>query len=159
MNVFVLNLDNYKPSEFYFLEPKTNLIMDGIFTKMIYTSKHFTMNGVYFYFPIQYSLIEQNNINKCFLYFEDDVVQNKYLLEAVRKLETQILLHYANFTNKRKQSNLNLYNNLLTKRMRVNDVSSSKTKQILLNMSGVWETETSFGITFKWVEGNRFSLF
>jgi hypothetical protein len=159
MNVFVLNLDNYNPNEFYFLEPKNNLIMDGIFTKMIYTSKHFTMNGVYFHFPIHYSIIEQHNSSKCFLYFEDDVEQNKHLIEVIRKLETQILLHYANFTNKRKQSNFNLYNQLLAKRLRINDVSSSKTKQILLNISGIWENEISFGITFKWVEGDRISLF
>ena len=33
MNVFALNLYNYNPNDFYFLDPKNNLIMEGIFTK------------------------------------------------------------------------------------------------------------------------------
>lgn len=156
MNVFALNLYNYNPDNFYFLDPKSNLIMEGIFTKMIYTSKHFTMNGLYFYFPIQYSYIEFNPSNKCFMYFDYDIVQNKALLEIIRKLETQLLLQYANFTNKRKQSSYGLYHQMLTKRLRINDTSNSKTKNILLNISGVWENDTQFGITYKWVEGNHF---
>lgn len=156
MNVFALNLYNYNPNDFYFLDPKNNLIMDGIFTKMIYTSKHFTMNGVYFYFPIQYSYIEVNSSNKCFMYFDSEVVQNRAIIEVIRKLETQILLQYANFTNKRRQSYYGLYNQLLTKKLRINDASSSKVKHVLLNISGVWENDTQFGITYKWVEGNHF---
>jgi len=90
------------------------------------------------------------------MYFDSEVVQNRAIIEVIRKLETQILLQYANFTNKRRQSYYGLYNQLLTKKLRINDASSSKVKHVLLNISGVWENDTQFGITYKWVEGNHF---
>ena len=37
----------------YFLDKKTNIIMDGNFTKILYSNDCFTMNGLYILFPIE----------------------------------------------------------------------------------------------------------
>jgi hypothetical protein len=36
----------------YFPYKKTNIMMEGNFTKIIYSNEYFTMNGLYILFPI-----------------------------------------------------------------------------------------------------------
>lgn len=123
MNVFALQLHTYNPDQFFFLEPKPNIIIEGTFSKVIYTHKDFTMNGIYMYIPPDYKMTE-----------------------AVRRLETNILLQYAKHNNTKKEPFLGSF-----KKQRIPDNNIERT---VLNISGVWENESHFGITYKWTEGN-----
>jgi hypothetical protein len=120
MNVFGLQLHTYNPNQFFFLEPKPNIIIDGTFAKVIYTHEDFTMNGVYIHIPPE-------NVT-----------------ELVRRLETNILLQYARHTNNTKECFIGSFKK---QRAPVNE-------RTVLNISGVWENESHFGITYKWMEGS-----
>lgn len=122
MNVFALQLHSYNPSQFFFLEPKPNIIIEGTFSKVIYTHEDFTMNGIYIHIPSDYRLTE-----------------------AVRRLETNILLQYAKHNNIKKELFLGSF-----KKQRLPENNIERT---VLNISGVWENESHFGITYKWTEG------
>lgn len=122
MNVFALQLHSYNPSQFFFLEPKPNIIIEGTFSKVIYTHEDFTMNGIYIHIPPDYKLTE-----------------------AVRRLETNILLQYAKHNNIKKELFLGSF-----KKQRLPENNIERT---VLNISGVWENESHFGITYKWTEG------
>ena len=88
MNILVLDLYHYDPQCFYYLEAQKNVLMDGLFTKVIYTHSYFTMNGLFFYFPIQHSYIETLK-DKSYIHFDPNVVQNKAIMDILFKLETQ----------------------------------------------------------------------
>lgn len=122
MNVFALQLESYNPNQFFFLEPKPNIIIDGTFTKIIYTSEDFTLNGIYIFIP-----------------------QDNKLTDTIRRLETNILSQYASHSNTQKEYFIGLF-----KKQRVPEY----TIKTVLNISGVWENESHFGITYKWMEGN-----
>lgn len=122
MNVFALQLESYNPNQFFFLEPKPNIIIDGTFTKIIYTSEDFTLNGIYIFIP-----------------------QDNKLTDTIRRLETNILSQYASHSNTQKEYFIGLF-----KKQRVPE----HTIKTVLNISGVWENESHFGITYKWMEGN-----
>lgn len=122
MNVFALQLESYNPNQFFFLEPKPNIIIDGTFTKIIYTSEDFTLNGIYIFIP-----------------------QDNKLTDTIRRLETNILSQYASHSNTQKEFFIGLF-----KKQRVPE----HTIKTVLNISGVWENESHFGITYKWMEGN-----
>lgn len=153
MNILVLDLYNYDQNSFYYLDTEKNILMDGTFTKIIYTHSFYTMNGLYFYFPIQYSYLEPYG-DKYFIHFDPNTLDNKTLLDIILKLETQILLHYATFTNRRKMSNMTMYKQLLKGKMRIHETckSSTTSHQYILKISGIWETEKEVGITYKWLE-------
>ena len=52
MNI-VLDITNFHLSNIIFLENKRNIIMDGTFSKIIYTNANISLNSIYFYFPIE----------------------------------------------------------------------------------------------------------
>lgn len=154
MNVLVLDLYHYDPQCFYYLDSQKNVLMDGFFTKIIYTHSYFTMNGLYFYFPIQHSYIEPMK-DKYYVHFDPNLTQNKAIMDILFKLETQILLHYASFVNRRKASNMTMYKHLLKGKFRIHEpspVSSLDVSQYILKISGIWENENEFGVTYKWLE-------
>lgn len=153
MNILALDLYQYDPNCFYYLDTDKNMLMEGLFTKIMYTHSYFTMNGLFFYFPIQYSYIE-SCADKYYIHFDPNNTPNKDILDVVLKLETQILLHYASFTNRRKMSNMTMYKQLLKGKIRIHESSpvNMNTCQYILKISGIWETDTEFGITYKWLE-------
>jgi hypothetical protein len=154
MNVLVLDLYHYDSQCFYYLDSQKNALMDGLFTKIIYTHSYFTMNGLFFFFPIQHSYIEPMK-DKYYVHFDPNLTQNKAIMDILFKLETQILLHYASFVNRRKASNMTMYKHLLKGKLRIHEpspVSSLDVSQYILKISGIWETDTEFGVTYKWLE-------
>jgi hypothetical protein len=88
MNVFALKLHAYDPSQFFFLEPKPNKLINGTFVKVIYTSADFTMNGIFIHVPL-----------------------DNTLSDAIRRLETNILQQYAKQTSNLKPFSIGLSNN------------------------------------------------
>lgn len=128
MNVFVLDIHRYNSNHFYFLEHTPNIIIDGSFTKVIYTGEDFTMNGIYVYIPLENSALESN-------------------INLIEKLEIQLLTQYGKHTNRHKTQTLGLITQILYKTNRL------YLKKMLLNISGVWENETHVGLTYKWTEG------
>jgi len=115
MNVFAVDLNIYNKNHIYFLEPKPNLLIQGTFTKMIYTGEDFTINGIYLYNTL-----------------------NENLLET---FETEVLDHYAKHTNTSKEP---------TKHVLTSPHKRSSSQ--ILKLSGVWENETNYGLTCKWIE-------
>ena len=70
MNISI-DIENIVLPNIYFLDKKRNIIMDGNFTKIIYSNDWFTMNGLYILFPIEVISIEKysnNNILKFHTY-------------------------------------------------------------------------------------------
>lgn len=53
MNI-ILDTKRFSLGNVNFLETKRNMIMDGNFTKLIYSNEWFSMNGIYFYSPLKF---------------------------------------------------------------------------------------------------------
>ena len=74
MNVLTLSLREVTEENIFFLDNKKNILMDGIFTKLIYLHECFSMNGIYICLPVSVQNIEINPImpqkHNIFLYFK-----------------------------------------------------------------------------------------
>lgn len=154
MNILTLDLFSYNPDFFYYLDTQANVIMNGFFTKMIYTHPNYTMNGLYFHFPIQYTYIEQCK-DKYYVHFDPKIVQNKAIMDIIHKLETQILDHYQKYSNIDKCSVLTMHKHLSKGKFRIPhacNTNSLNPCKYMFKISGIWETEEEFGITYKWFE-------
>ena len=51
-----------------YLYPKKNTIMDGEFTKILFSKNNITMNGLYLYLPLSIDSNNRNNYNKNEIY-------------------------------------------------------------------------------------------
>jgi len=152
MNI-TLDLQKLLLSNIYFLEKKRNIIMDGNFTKIIYSNEKFTMNGIYILFPIE---LTTNDKNVNLVKFNPYQPNNASIIAEIVKLEYRIVEYYKNiFQCKGKISNFlskQLYSGSLKLYKELNSVDSNPQKKYLIKISGVWETSDDVGITYKLME-------
>lgn len=150
MYAFSLKLNQCNIDYFHFLDSKSNLIMEGIFTKLMYALPSYTINSIYIKFPIANPVSHIKN----FIVF--DPVKDKPLFNLFRKLEIDILNNYASIRNHAKKPNYSISNMFSYGRTKF---FNPETVQIfLLKISGVWESETEYGITFKVVDASQIPM-
>jgi hypothetical protein len=110
MNISI-ELHNFSLVNINFLDTKRNIIMDGNFTKIIYSNQWFTINSIYIHFPIEIVSIEKN-LSKSFLRFNPYSPKNLQIIQDMVKIESRILEYFKKFFN------LNLrISNMLSKQL------------------------------------------
>ena len=169
MNILVLPIHEVTSDYIYFLDSKKNILMDGIFTKLIYTNEWFTMNGLYINLPIEVQYIEtyqprrydfpqlgvQNGGYKKTIYFS--VSQYSTILHQLDLLEQHILSKY-NPTDKSKHKSFLIMQSLKLGYFRIFHSKDKEEKTItelssssgfILKISGIWENPTEYGVSYK----------
>ena len=163
MNICI-DLNKFFINYISFLETKRNIIMEGNFTKLLYSNQYFTMNNIFIYLPIEYTGIEKVT-NKNFLKFNPLVEKNSILIKELSSVELKILEYYKlYFNSKRKVVNLlsrqlNSGNIKVLCDKKTDNYSFNKSmdieeykKEFILKISGVWETYEDIGLTYKLLE-------
>ena len=115
------NIESYN-KQFLFLLPavKNNLIANSLFTRIIYSPPMIAFNGLYLSIP-------------------PDIVHTSFL-NKLNDLEHDILSVYTCSSPKKK--NLHIKQLFIYK-------SSQITDKVILKISGIWESETAFGLAYK----------
>jgi hypothetical protein len=163
--IVTLDLSKFTLSNIYFLETKKNIIMDGNFTKLIFSNEFFIMNGIYILFPIDHNGSEKI-MNKTQIRFNPFQQYNQTLINEFSKLEKSILEYYK----QTRICNCKIVP-LLQKQMLIGFMKTNKEykNQFLINennknllyvlkISGIWETKDEIGLTYKLFEVNNNTL-
>lgn len=125
-----------------FLDKKKNMVMPGgHFTKVFYSTPHYTMNGLYILFPFQTS----------------GTVIDATFYQFIANIEKQILLAYTQQLNREKTyTEIYRLSDFLKQKYKLinSDYCSLKNRNIgttnYIKISGVWEdSNMNVGITFK----------
>jgi hypothetical protein len=156
MNV-VLDINNIDIENIQFLNKTDNIIMDGFFTKLIYSNSNITMSGLYIHFPISIK-----NINNNIAYF--DLNENKECIQEILEMEKNILQYYKDlnsntnlfFSSIKKQFlfgiiKFNSFTNSFTNYDRANPIFHPN-NHCILKISGIWENNGIIGITYKFLQ-------
>lgn len=175
----ILDINHFNIENVQFLDKKHNIIIEGDFTKIIYSDSHLTMSGIYIYFPLFIKYIK-NNI----AYFNYN--DNRSTIDKLVAIESNILVEYLNNKNRsnkfvyaqKKQSIVNapdlrsdgkvnrtfttlgkektleckiLFTELKSGTMKVNTSYDAipKIYGFVVKLSGVWENQITIGITHK----------
>ena len=140
MNV-VLDEINYK--NIYFQKSVKNTIMDKSFFKgILYSTHNMCLNNICLILP--YTINKYTcSYNKIKLHIQC----NNILF--YKELEEQIL-ELSNIKNKNK--NISLYTTLCSGIIRM--ISNNKPSNIILKVSGVWESEFEYGLTYKFINSS-----
>jgi len=148
--LILLKIQQFLLSNILLLDKKTNMIMDGYFTKLIYSDNCITMNGIFIELP----LIIRSNItiqSKYIAYF--DTIVNKEWIYKLSIIEKQILQYYMLFfgiTNK--IPNYSLKQQIQNGSIKYYKDHVSKGGMYYIKLSGIWETHNEIGITYKLLE-------
>merc|ERR1711934_1108563 len=150
----LLNNKQYKNSGIFFGEKKTNMIMDGEFSKIIYSDKHFSLNGLFFVFPLKVKQIVKNN-----LYFE--LKLNIDIFNILHKIEEELLNSYASYFQLHGKTKILSFKNISLcgyvkfyqeKNAYKQNINYDEKFNYYIKISGIWESSFKYGITYKIIE-------
>ena len=146
MNI-IKTVDQYNIRHVYFNEPIQNTVIDNSkFIKIIYSNEEITLNGIYIILPITISSTESffKKIKYSF-----DFSTNKQILEKIFNIEKNILNKYDLKKEKKYLINDTLRSGYI--KIFFNENEKKKSDQFILKISGLWENETEYGLTFKFL--------
>lgn len=143
----VKTIDQYNEDCVYFCEPiKNNIMNDGNFIRIIYSTSLFVLNGIYIVVSINH-----NNVDKYYNKFKCsfDINQHKETILRLQTIEEGILKK-SNIYGKIPQHKI--YDQLKNGNIKVFSDSFDKINNtFLLKIAGIWETETEYGLTYKFI--------
>lgn len=146
MNI-VKNIYQYNEDYVYFCDPiKNNIMNNGNFIRIIYSTSFFILNGIYISIQINYTSIDKYyNKFKCSF----DSNQYKELIENLKIIEKG-LLKKSGILGKIPQ--YKIYEQLKNSNIKVFSDSFDKIgNTFLLKIAGIWETDTEYGLTYKFI--------
>ena len=147
MNI-VIRIDQYDDKSIYFCEPiKNNIMNDGNFIRILYTNPQVTLNGVYLFIKLNDVVCEKYyNKYKC----NFDVVSHTNIIDNLKVIEENIL---KKLDIKEKTPQFKIYEQIKNGNIKIfNDIGNKSSSSFILKISGIWETLSNFGLTYKFVK-------
>ena len=146
--IITLYMDDLNYDYIDFLDSKENKITNGLFTKIIYSNSIFTMAGLFFYFPINVTNIN-NNYNRIFINFDIKDDLNNQIINYLSGIESKLLSMY-NFL-KNKEFKFLLKEQLQSGYIKIHSCNNEidTDSKYIVKISGIWENEKNIGITYK----------
>jgi hypothetical protein len=152
---FIFNIEQFQIENIHLFEKKKNVVIDGNFTKIIYSDDLITMNGIYLNFPIEIQNNTKHYSNKN-IHFYPYHLKNIQYIKAFCRIEEYIINYYKIFYDIDKKNHLGLAKQLYSGFFKVYaDKDDSKRlykNKYILKISGIWENMSDVGITYKLIE-------
>jgi hypothetical protein len=147
----VKRIDQYSEDNVYFCEPiKNNIMNDGFFIRILYSTHNLVLNGIFILMNLNDITCEKYyNKYKCTF----NTVTHKELIDQIRLIEENILKK-LNFKNKNSQ--FKIYEQLKNGNIKIfNEIFQKNNVSFILKISGVWETQFNYGLTYKFIKCNN----
>jgi len=144
MNI-VKTLDQFHEDYIYFCEPiKNNIMNEGVFIRILYSNELFILNGIYFCLYLQNITVDKYyNKYKCSF----DVNIHYEMIEKIKHIE-EAILKKTNIMHKNPQHKL--YDQIKNGNIKIFSENIDVIQNtFILKISGVWETQYEYGITYK----------
>ncbi len=148
--LILLNDKQYNKDNIILLDRNTNAIMNnGYFHRMYYSNQYFTMNGIYLYYHLD-NIVIQEDFNKIIIFMQNNYYN--FIYDSIKNIEKGIASKYYPYMKKVFVSKIADY--FVNNKIRLfNDNhiknGSYENKKLILKISGLWETENQYGVTFK----------
>ena len=150
MNI-VKTIEQYDDRCVYFCDPiKNNIMNDGSFIRILYSTHYLQLNGIYL-------LVVINDV-VCDKYYDKyrcifNVNTHKDLINNLKNIEENILKKIA-IKNKLPQHKI--YEQFKNGNIKIfNDIVDKLSHSFILKISGVWETQHNYGLTYKFITPSK----
>lgn len=149
MNI-VKRIDQYDENNVFFCEPiKNNVMNEGNFIRILYSTYNVVFNGIYL-------LLTLNDIS-CEKYYSKyrcnfNVPHHKDIIDNLKIIEEDLLKKY-DIPDKIPQ--YKIYEQLKNGNLKIfTDVGNKNMSSFILKISGIWETQYNYGLTYKFIKVN-----
>jgi len=143
----VKKIEQYNSDFLFFCEPiKNNVMNEGNFIRILYSSDVMVLNGIYLLINLtDISCEKYYNKYKC----NFNISNHKEIIESLKIIEEDILKKYK--TNKIPSHKI--FEQLKAGHIKLfNDIGNNTSGTFILKISGIWETQTNYGLTYKFVK-------
>lgn len=143
-------INSYDKKNIIMVSKTNNNIMNGYFYRIYYSTSMVTLNSFFCNFKLENIRLEKYYTKiKCQINYN----HNHAIINKIRMIEKSILENLDILTIEKKNKKLRISDQLDQDFIKiVNEYNiniNSTTCNILLKISGIWEDEESYGITFK----------
>lgn len=145
--IIVKKIEQFDENNLFFCEPiKNNVMNDGVFIRILYSAPNFILNGVYLNIIINDIMCDKYYMKyRC--YFNINTEHHKYIIENLRIIEENILKKYE---IKDKIPQFKIYEQVKNGNIKIfTEVENKHESSFIIKISGIWETSTNYGLTFK----------
>jgi predicted methyltransferase len=151
MNI-VKTIEQYDENNIYFCEPiKNNVMNDGFFIRILYSTSLFVINGINLFISLnEVNIDKYYNKYRCSF----NTVNHKNMIENVKIIEENLL---KNVNIKNKIPQFKIYEQLKNGNIKIfsENIEKINNNLFMLKISGIWETEFHYGVTYKFVKINH----
>jgi hypothetical protein len=145
----VKKIEQYNNDCLFFCEPiKNNVMNEGNFIRILYSSDIMVLNGIYLLINLTDITCEKYyNKYKC----NFNISNHRDIIECLKNIEEEILKKYK--TNK--APSYKIFEQLKAGHIKLfNDIGNNNSCSFILKISGIWETQSNYGLTYKFVKTN-----
>lgn len=147
----VKKIEQYDENNIFFCEPiKNNIMLEGNFIRILYSTYNVTLNGIYLLIELNDIISEKYyNKNKCSF----NVNSHKELIEKIKIIEENLL---KKIEIKHKIPQFKIYEQLTNGNIKFfcDNNNNKTTNSFILKISGIWETQINYGLTYKFTKIN-----
>lgn len=144
-----LNKEDFSIDNVYFYEPiKNSIIENSSFIRLIYSNELMAINGIYIKIDFD-NVIKTNDFSKPKITI--NINDNAKIINYIKCIESEIL-EKINIQQKRKIYKIN--EQLMTGYIK-HLIDNKYANSFILKISGIWESENDYGLTFKFIEINH----
>lgn len=143
----VKSIEQYNDKNTFFCEPiKNNIMSEGNFIRILYSTQHFILNGIYLLINLQDITCEKfYSKYKC----NFNISVHKEIIDKLKQIEEQLLKKY----NTNKIASYKIYEQLKSGFIKIfTDVGNRSQCSFILKISGIWETQYNYGLTYKFLK-------
>ena len=143
----VKRINQYDDKSLFFCEPiKNNIMNDGHFIRILYSTQNIVLNGIYLFVELNDIICEKfYNKFKC----NFNVLNHKTIIDNLKIIEEKILNKYKSY----KIPSYNIYEQLKYGYIKIfSDVENKSKCSFILKISGIWETQENYGLTYKFIK-------
>jgi intein/homing endonuclease len=144
-----LNKEDFSIDNVYFNEPiRNSIIENSSFIRVIYSNELMAINGIYI-------KIDFDNVTKINDFSKQKITininDNLKIINYIKSIEIEIL-EKINIERKKKIYKIN--EQLMSGYIK-HLIDNKYANCFILKISGIWESENEYGLTFKFIEINR----
>ena len=142
----VKNINQYDENNIFFCEPiKNNIMNDGTFIRILYSTHNILLNGIYLLISLT-DIACEKYYNKYRCNFNPS--NHKDIIDNIKIIEENILKKI----NIKKTPQLKISEQLRNGNIKLFNMIDQKDSSFIIKISGVWETQYNYGLTYKFIK-------
>ena len=155
MNI-IIEKNDFKSDYVFFQNSVKNIIIhEGNFTRIVYSNSLFILNSIIITIDLHITHFEKY-FNKYKYFFDCQNEDTKRELEKISEIEKQILDRIP-FPGKKPIYRISQQLSFGNIKFYTDTIQHNSDQKIYIKLSGVWESEYEYGISFKIIDSNRFN--